>query len=150
MLTQYDLIDNLEKEQEYIESEYNIENICKEYSEPNLLFYETGNRMSGLGGILFLRKDNINRIIYIDEENDLLYKTFPIAMNLTYKDNLDNNKYNYINTGFGGKLFIDKSIYNIFYNNIKSLQDKNNLGIDNTLNEQLVHAYWLTIARDML
>ena len=64
------------------------------------MLYETGNRMSGPGGVFFLRKNGNNKIIYVDEVNDLLYKYFPIAMNLKSK----NGKYNCIPTGFGGSV----------------------------------------------
>lgn len=147
-----DIIKNLEKEQNHTEYEYNLNDICNEYNEDNLLLYETGNRMRGNGGIFFLRKDGKNKIIYVDEVNDLLYKHFPIAMNLESKHdtNYENEKYNHIFTGFGGKLYIDKKIYNDYYNNAKELSNKLNIPFENnTLNEQFIHSYWLTIAREM-
>ena len=152
MLYMDDIIDNLKKEQEYIEYEYDLNDICNKYNEDDLLLYETGNRMSGKGGIFFIRKDGKNKIIYVDEENELLYKYFPIAMNLEYKhdNNYENEKYNYIFTGFGGKLYIDKRIYDKYYKNAKELSDKYNMPFENnTFNEQFIHGYWLTIAREM-
>ena len=68
MLNMDDIIDKLKKEQEYIEYECNLNDICKEYNENNLMIYETGNRMSGPGGVFFLRKDGKNKIIYVDEQ----------------------------------------------------------------------------------
>lgn len=56
MLHMDDIIENLEKEQEHIEYEYDLNDICNEYNEDNLLLYETGNRMSGAGGVFFLKK----------------------------------------------------------------------------------------------
>lgn len=146
MLHVNEILNNLEKEQEYIEYEYDLRDICKEYSEDNLMLYETCNRMSGPGGIFFLRKEGKNRIIYVDEENDLLYKHFPIAMNLESK----NDKYNYISTGFGGKLYIDKKIYDDYYKRAKEFSDKYSMPFENnTFNEHFIHGYWLTIARNM-
>ena len=106
----YDAVENLKKEWEHIEEDYDVNDICNEYCEDDLLLYETGNRMSGAGGVFFLRKDGKNRIIYVDEENDLLYKNFPIAMNLEskYEDDFKNEKYNHIFTGFGGKQIFEK------------------------------------------
>lgn len=147
-----DMIKNLEKEQKIIEYDYNLDDICKEYNEDDLLLYETGNRMSGAGGIFFLRKDGKNRIIYVDEKDELLYKHFPIAMNLEYnfKNDYENKKYNHIFTGFGGKLYIDKRIYDEYYKKVKELSDKLNAPYENnTFDEQFIHGYWLTIARDM-
>ena len=152
MLYLDDIIKNLEKEQEYIEYEYDLNDICNEYNESDLMLYETGNRMSGAGGVFFLRKDGKNKIIYIDEEDDLLYKYFPIAMNLEskYETDYENEKYNYIFTGFGGKLYIDKKIYNDYYKNAKELSDKYNMPFENdTFDEHFIHGYWLTIAREM-
>lgn len=152
MLHMDDIIENLEKEQEHIEYEYDLNDICNEYNEDNLLLYETGNRMSGSGGVFFLRKNEKNRIIYVDESNDLLYKHFPIAMNLEskYEHDYENEKYNHIFTGFGGKLYIDKKIYDDFYNKAKELSDKLNMPFENdTFNEHFIHGYWLTIAREM-
>lgn len=152
MLHMDDIIENLEKEQEHIEYEYDLNDICNEYNEDNLLLYETGNRMSGSGGVFFLRKNEKNRIIYVDESNDLLYKHFPIAMNLEskYEHDYENEKYNHIFTGFGGKLYIDKKIYDDFYNKAKELADKLNMPFENdTFNEHFIHGYWLTIAREM-
>ena len=146
------IIQNLEQEQKYIEYKYNLKDICNEYNEDDLLLYETGNRMSGLGGIFFLRKNGKNKIIYVDEEDDLLYKHFPIAMNLEhkYEDNYENEKYNHIFTGFGGKLYIDKKIYNDYYKNAKELSNKYNIPFENnTFNEHFIHGYWLTIAREL-
>ena len=56
MLYLDDIIKNLEKEQEYIEYEYDLNDICNEYNESHLMLYETGNRMSGAGGVFFLRQ----------------------------------------------------------------------------------------------
>ena len=152
MLNIDEIIKNLENEQEYIEYNYDLSDICKNYSEDNLLFYETGNRMSGPGGIFFLRKDGKNKIIFVDEKDDLLYKNFPIAMNLEskYDNDYENEKYNYIYTGFGGKLYIDKSIYDNYYMNVKELSDNYNMPFENnTFNEHFIHGYWLTVARNM-
>lgn len=152
MLYLDDIIKNLEKEQEYIEYEYDLNDICNEYNESDLMLYETGNRMSGAGGVFFLRKDGKNKIIYIDEEDDLLYKYFPIAMNLEskYETDYENEKYNHIFTGFGGKLYIDKKIYDDYYNKAKELSDKLNIQFENdNFNEHFIHGYWLTIAREM-
>ena len=153
MLNTEDIIRNLEKEQEYVDYKCNLNDICKKYNEDDLMFYETGNRMGGAGGIFFLRKDGKNKIIFVDEVDNLLYKHFPIAMNLEYKyeSNYENEKYNYIFTGFGGKLYIDKRIYDDFYKRAKELSDKYKMSYDNdTFNEQFMHGYWLTIARKML
>ena len=73
-------------------------------------------------------------------------------MNLEYKhdNNYENEKYNYIFTGFGGKLYIDKRIYDEYYKNAKELANKYNMPFENnTFNEQFIHGYWLTIAREM-
>ena len=73
-------------------------------------------------------------------------------MNLEYKYETDyeNEKYNYIFTGFGGKLYIDKKIYNDYYKNAKELSDKLNIPFENdNFNEHFIHGYWLTIAREM-
>ena len=63
MLYPDDIIKNMEKEQEYIEYEYDLNDICNEYNEDDLLLYETGNIMSGAGGIFFLRKEYMMIII---------------------------------------------------------------------------------------
>ena len=42
MLYMDDIIKNLEKEQEYIEYEYDLNDICNEYTEEHLILYETG------------------------------------------------------------------------------------------------------------
>lgn len=108
--------------------------------------------MSGTGGVFFLRKDGKNKIIYVDEENDLLYKYFSIAMNLESKHEIDyeNEKYYHIFTGFGGKLYVDKKIYDNYYKNAKELSDKYNMPFENdTFNEHFIYGYWLTIAREM-
>lgn len=153
MLYMDDILKNLEKEQEYIEYEYDLNDICNKYNEDDLMIYETGNRLGGTGGIFFLRKDGKNKIIYVDEEDDLLYKHFPIAMNLEYKfeENYKNEKYNHIFTGFGGKLYIDKKIYDDYYKKAKELSDKYNMPFENNnFHEPFIHGYWLTIAREML
>lgn len=41
-----------------------------------MLLYETSKRMSGAGGIFFLRKDGKNEIIYVAEKDELLFKIF--------------------------------------------------------------------------
>jgi len=153
MITFDDMIKNLRKEQEHIDYEPNLKEICEKYSEDNLLFYETGNRMSGPGGLFLLRKDNISKIIYVDEEDELLYEHFPIAMNLDYKydTDYDNEKYNHVFTGFGGKLFIDKKIYDDFYNKADELVHKYEMmADDNYIDENFMHSYWITIANDIL
>ena len=152
MLSLDEIIQNIEKEQEYIEYEYDLKDICNEYSEDDLILYETGNRMGGPGGIFFLRKDGKNKIIFVDEEDDLLYKHFPIVMNLEskYETNYENEKYNYIYTGFGGKLYIDKKIYNEYYKKVKELSDKYDMPYEyDTFDEHFIHSYWITVARDM-
>ena len=152
MLYMEDIVNNHEKELSSIEYDYNLKDICNEYKEDDLILYETGNRMSGVGGIFFFRKDGKNRIIFVDEIDDLLYKYFPIAMNLEYKfdNSFENEKYNYFFTGFGGKLYIDKRIYDDFYKNTKELFDKYEIPIENyTPDELFMHGYWLTIAREM-
>ena len=153
MLYLDEIIKNQEKEQESIDYEYELKDICEEYTEENLLLYETGNRMGGPGGIFFLRKNDKNRIIYVDEEDELLYEHFPIAMNLysKYESNYENDKYNYIFTGFGGKLYIDKKIYEEFYNKAKTMSDEYEMPFDNdTFDEHFIHGYWLTIAKNIL
>ena len=152
MISQNEIIENIKKEQENIDFDYDLNEICKEYTEEDLYFYETGNRIGGAGGIFFLRKNGKNKIIYVDEVDDLLYKYFPIAMNLEkkYETDYENDKYNYIFTGFGGKLFIDKKIYEEFYKNTKELSDQYEMPFENdTFNEHFIYGYWLTIARDM-
>lgn len=152
MLHLDDIIKNLKQEQEYIEYDYELNDICNKYNEDDLLLYETGNRMGGTGGVFFLRKEGKNKIIYVDEVNDLLYKHFPIAMNLEnkYETDYENEKYNHIFTGFGGKLYIDKKIYDEYYKNARELSDKLNAQFENnTLDENFIHGYWLTIARNM-
>ena len=117
MLSLDEIFQNMEKEQEYIEYEYDLKDICNEYSE-----------------------------------DDLLYKHFPIVMNLEskYETNYENEKYNYIYTGFGGKLYIDKKIYNEYYKKVKELSDKYDMPYEyDTFDEHFIHSYWITVARDM-
>lgn len=100
--------------------------------------------MSGTGGIFFLRKDGKNEIIYVDEKNELLFKNFPIAMNLEYNHENDNEneKYSHIFFGFGGKLYIDKKIYEEYYKKAKKLSDKYNMPFENdTFDENFIHCY---------
>lgn len=152
MLSMYDIVQNMEKEQKIIEYDYDLNDICKKYKEEDLLLYETGNRMSGAGGIFFLRKDGKNEIIYVDEKDELLFKNFPIAMNLEYnhENDYENEKYSHIFSGFGGKLYIDKKIYEEYYKKAKELSDKYNMPFENdTFDENFLHGYWLTIARGM-
>lgn len=80
MLSMYDIVENMEKEQKIIEYDYDydLNDICKKYKEEDLLLYETDNRMSGADGIFFLRKDGKNKIIYVDEKNELLFKNYLI------------------------------------------------------------------------
>ena len=79
-------------------------------------------------------------------------RIFQFAMNLEskYDNDYENEKYNYIYTGFGGKLYIDKSIYDNYDMNVKELSDNYNMPFENnTFNEHFFHGYWLTVARDM-
>ena len=114
MITMTELIENGEREKATIEYEYDIEKVCKEYTEDNL--YESGNRMGGLGGIIIIYKNENYRILFIDEENELLFKTFPEALNMEEKlflegiDKYKSKKYEWYFTGFGGKLYIDRRI----------------------------------------
>ena len=67
-----------------------------------------------------------------------------------YETDYENEKYNHIFTGFGGKLYIDKKIYDDYYNKAKELSDKLNIPFENdNFNEHFIHGYWLTIAREM-
>ena len=158
MITLYDCEDNILKEKESIEYEYDLKKVCEEYTEDNLLFYQSGNRMGGLGGIIILYKDNKYRILYIDEENELLFKEFPIAMNMEmelfdrhYDLNYKNEKYEWYDTGFGGKLYVDRKIFDDFKNALYSFFEKAGEPIENNYpTEYIMYGYWLTIAKSVL
>ena len=153
MLTLDKMKENLEKEVASIEYDADCKEICNNYSEENLFFYETGNRMGGEYGIFFFKKNGINRIVSLNETNEWLIKHFPIAMSLEYKSDVDykNEKYKYFFTGFGGKLYIDKRIYDDFYKKIKMLADKCKISFsEDNYHEVFIHTYWITIAKDIL
>lgn len=155
MITMTELIENLEKEIESVEYEYDLKEVCKEYNEEDLYYYESGNRMSGLGGIIILYKNNKYRVLRIDEEDELLYKTFPIAMNMEfelfkrdYDEKYQNEKYTWYFTGFGGKLFIDRRVFEDFKKVLYSFLDNVELPVENDYpNEQVLHSYWITFAK---
>ena len=71
--------------------------------------------MLNMDDIIKNLKEEQKYIEYDYSLDDLLYKHFPITMNLEFKyeTNYENEKYNHIITGFGGKLYIDKRIYDI-------------------------------------
>ena len=96
-----------------------------------------------IGDILFVReiiKDNLDKSLY-----ELNYNKLSES-----KQEILDDKYNCIFTGFGGKLFIDKKIYEEFYKNAKELSDQYEMPFENdTFNEHFIYGYWLTIARDM-
>ncbi len=157
MITMTELIENGEREKATIEYEYDIEKVCKEYTEDNLYFYESGNRMGGLGGIIILYKNENYRILFIDEENELLFKTFPEALNMEEKlflegiDKYKSKKYEWYFTGFGGKLYIDRRILKQYKNEMKLLFERLEMPIKkNYPDEQILHAFWITLAKRVL
>ena len=149
MLDLSDYIKNVKKEStqiQYVEESYVIE----KYSEEDLLFFETSNRMSDTYLWLFKKNNKID-IFIIEETSKQIVKKFSMLDNIDiYKSEVSNN-YDFYECGFGGLLCVRKTISEIFNKELNRMAKENEIIYFNGKpDEMFIHAYWITIAKKIL
>ena len=105
MLTFSDINKNLEKECEsihYVEQSY----VLEKYTEENLLFFESGNRMNE-NSIFLFSKDNQIELYIVEDLDSKLYDAFPMLLETDLISSKFGKEYKFYETGFIGNIFIE-------------------------------------------
>ena len=118
---------NLEKECtsiHYVKQSY----VLEKYTEENLLFFESGNRMNE-NSIFLFKKDNEIELCIVE----------------------DFEEYKFYETGFGGMLYVKNAYYERFDDELTKVAKENKIEFyDNQPTVTFVHGYWITIAKKIL
>ena len=149
MLTLSDYVKNLEKECESIQ---NVKQayVLEKYTEDNLLFLETGNRMNDTNLFLFKKDDQIELCI-IEDLDIKIYNAFPIVFDIESLYNRSSKEYKFYETGFGGLLCVKNSCYEKFNNELIKLAKENEVEFyDNYPNDNFIHGYWISVAKKII
>lgn len=149
MLTFSDINKNLEKECEsihYVEQPY----VLEKYTEENLLFFESGNRMNE-NSIFLFKKDNEIELCIVEDFDNKLCDAFPMLIESDITSNKFSKEYEFYETGFGGVLYVKNAYYKHFNDELTRVAKENNIEFyDNQPAEIFVHCYWITTAKEIL
>ena len=149
MLTLFDLGDNLRNE--YANTPNVLQkDIRKKYTEDNLMFVMTGNRMNGyICTYAFVKNGRIE--VCSDETFEDFSDVFPISWSIDYSENKDNSKYALYWCGWGSILYVDKRVNKEFLDElIKQAKEYEIPFRDGLPAEHFIFAYWLTIAKKII
>ena len=149
MLTFSDINKNLEKECEsihYVEQSY----VLEKYTEENLLFFESGNRINENSIFLFKKDDQIELCIVEDFDNKLC-DAFPMLIESDITSNKFSKDYKFYETGFGGVLCVKNIYYESFNNELTRVAKENKMDFhDDQPADIFVHGYWITAAKKVI
>ncbi len=149
MLTFSDINKNLEKECasiHYVEQSY----VLEKYTEENLLFFESGNRMNDNSIFLFKKDDQIELCIVENFDNNLC-DAFPMLIESDLIFNKFGKEYNFYETGFGGILYVKNAYYERFNDELTKVAKENKIEFyDKQPADIFVHGYWITAAKKVI
>ena len=149
MVSLFDCEENLKNELENTK-EIKLNEVKDKYTESDLMFVLTGNRMSGDAFTMMFYKNNEIEICTAEEVNDDFVNLFPITYSTNYNANKSNDKYEFYECGFGSILYVDKKINTKFYTELVRLAKINEVDFYNDLpNETFIYSYWITIAKNI-
>jgi hypothetical protein len=149
MLTTTDFLENFEKECEsihYVEQSY----VLEKYTEENLLFFESGNRMNENSIFLFHKDDQIELCI-VEDFDSKLCDAFPMLLETDLISSKFDKEYKFYETGFGGILYVKNAYYERFNNELTKIAKENKIDFyDGQPADTFVHGYWITAAKKVI